>query len=139
MSGGGLVICIVMLVAGIAWLALPYLRASKVEHTPEGEKIRERLALVSAYERALLTVRDLDEDFRVGKLSEEAYTSERARWVEQGCALLEALEKSGGTPHKSRRAKTQPGPEPKTAASIDDSVEQAIAAYVRAREKSQHN
>jgi hypothetical protein len=139
MSGGGLIICMVMLVLGIAWLALPYLRGVKTEHTPEGEILHERLTLAAAYEQALLTVRDLDEDFQVGKLSEEAYSGERTRWIEQGAALLEALEKIGGAPKKTKRAKSQPSAEPARAASIDDSVEQAIAAYVRARDKSQHN
>jgi len=41
---------------------------------------------VAAYERILQTVRDLDEDYLVGKLPAEQYTAERARWMEQGAA-----------------------------------------------------
>lgn len=139
MSGGGLIVSIVMLVLGIAWLVLPYRRADKVEREGEREKMRERLTLSAAYERALLTVRDLDEDYQVGKLSQEAYAAERAHWVERGAALLEALEKAGGTVKKSKRAKAQSNSGSASASASDDPVEQAIAAYVRAREKSQHS
>jgi hypothetical protein len=139
MSGGGLIVSIVMLVAGIAWLVLPYVRSEKARGGAEDQKQRDQLKLSAAYERALLTVRDLDEDYQVGKLSQEAYASERARWVEEGAALLEALEKAGGTAKKSKRAKTQPSPEQTPAAANDDPVEQAIAAYVRAREKTKHS
>ena len=139
MSGGGLIISIVMLVLGVAWLVLPYLRGNKSESDSEREKSRERLVMSAAYERVLLTVRDLDEDFQVGKLSEEAYASERTQWVEHGAALLEALEKAGGAPKKNKHAKAKPKPEPVTVSASDDAVEQAIAAYVRAREKSQHS
>lgn len=139
MSGGGLIVSIVMLVLGVAWLVLPYLRPDKAERDGEREKVRERLTLSAAYERALLSVRDLDEDYQVGKLSEDAYASERAHWVERGAALLEALEKAGGTPKKGKRAKAQPNAAPVAASTGDDPVEQAIAAYIRAREKSQHS
>ena len=138
MSGGGLLISIVMLVLGVGWLLLPYLRRG-AEPGTESQKQRERLALAAAYERALLTVRDLDEDFQVGKLSQEAYQSERGQWVERGAALLEALEKAGGKPKKTRQTKPQPSPEPAPTTSGADPVEQAIAAYVRARENTKHS
>jgi hypothetical protein len=139
MSGGGLVVCIVMLVIGVAWLAMPYLRGAKTAHVLDGEKARERLTLAAGYERALVTVRDLDEDFQVGKLSAETYAAERERWLKIGAAQLEALEQAGGTPKKSKQAQTQPMTERTRSAEIDDSVEQAIAAYIRARDKAPHN
>lgn len=128
MSGGGLVIGIIIMLAGAAYLALPFLRANRASGSAEKE--RERLQLIAAYERALVTVRDLDEDFQVGKLAQATYESERARWTEHGVMLLELIEGSAAP-------KKQPKPRKatETVTADDDAVEQAIAAYVRAREQ----
>ncbi len=139
MSGGGFVVTVFLLVLGVAWLALPFLiRKAGVDYEA-GDKGRDRLNLASAYERALLMVRDLDEDYQLGKIPPETYAVERTRLVEQGASLLEALEKAGGTPKKGKRGKrgdqvVTPTPAP---ASDLDPVEQAIAAYTRAREQAQ--
>ncbi len=135
MSSTGLIVSIVMLLVGIAWLGLPYLRSNRLMLNQQREELLARPILAARYERAVATVRELDEDFQVGKLSQETYATERARWVEEGAALVEALEKSGGAPEraKAKKAKAvrQPAPAP-----TDDPVEQAIAAYARAREQS---
>ncbi len=129
MSLEGIVIAVIMLVVGIAWLALPFSRRAARQNAASPDIVREQLTLAAAYERALLSVRDLDEDYQMGKLSEQDYTAERAQWVERGGALLEALEKTGVKPGKlPRRIKAAPQ---NTEA---DPVEQAIAAYTRARE-----
>jgi hypothetical protein len=144
MSSGGLLISIGMLLIGLVWLALPYVRGSRTVLNEQRDALRERPQLAARYERALMTVRDLDEDYQVGKLSPEQYAAERARWVEEGAVLLEALEKTGGVPEKKAKktkvaVKTvQPvavDPAP-VATTNDDPVEQAIAAYVRAREQA---
>lgn len=133
MSSIGLIVSIVMLLGGIAWLGLPYLRGNRAALGVQREALRERPLLAARYERALLSVRELDEDYAVGKLSPEAYAAERARWVEEGAALLEALEKTGGAPErKARKEARHEAP----ASAADDPVEQAIAAYMRAREGS---
>lgn len=139
MSGGGLVVSILMLVLGIAWLVLPYLRGGSAGRAVDSEQQRQRASLIAAYERTLQTVRDLDEDFQVGKLSQDDYASERGMWVERGAALLETLEKTGGVSKKTKTAKSQSPAKVVSSATSDDPVEQAIAAYARAREKSQHN
>ncbi len=126
MSGGGLIIGIGMLLIGLAYLALPFLRGGKAT----SEQARERLNMIAAYERALMTVRDLDEDYQVGKLSEEAYTAERTRWTEHGVTLLQLLEvNEPKTSHKQRKSV-----ETTLITTNDDPVEQAIAAYVRTRD-----
>ncbi|MBK8031036.1 MAG: hypothetical protein IPK17_16430 [Chloroflexi bacterium] len=131
MSGGGLIIGIVMLLAGLAYLALPFVRGSRGSWETEQE--RERLRMIAAYERALVTVRDLDEDYHVGKLTQEIYEAERQRWTEHGAMLLQKLEETaaGDAKQNSKRRKTV---EPTV--SEEDAVEQAIAAYVRAREQT---
>jgi hypothetical protein len=135
MSSTGLIVSIVMLLGGLAWLGLPYLRGNRTALGVQRETLRERPTLAARYERALLSVRELDEDYSVGKLSPEAYATERARWVEEGAALLEALEKTSGAPdRKARKAARHETPPP--IADADDPVEQAIAAYMHAREGS---
>jgi hypothetical protein len=134
MSGFGLLITAVLLVVALAWLALPWLRKSRAGSVDPAQA-RERDALLTSYERILNTIRDLDEDFQVGKLSQAAYTAERARWAEQGAATLEALEKIGGRPAKAtgkKARKAAPAAAHETPA--EDPVEQAIAAYARARD-----
>ncbi|MBE2270398.1 MAG: hypothetical protein IAE80_19335 [Anaerolinea sp.] len=130
MSGEALVLSILILALGTLYLALPFIRGGKVKEN--SEQARERLKLVAAYERALMTVRDLDEDYQVGKLSQETYAAERARWTEHGAMLLEMIEQKNGEGKKSSK-RSKPAPETASAAD-DDAVEQAIAAYVRARE-----
>ena len=144
MSGAGFVVTVFLLVLGVAWLALPFLNRNVAVTYEEGDKGRDRLNLAAAYERALLMVRDLDEDYNLGKLPQDVYTAERARLIEQGAALLQAFEQSGGSlPTKSKRKKSDrqaavPAPAaPTPAAEEIDPVEQAIAAYTRAREQSQ--
>lgn len=139
MSSTGLIVSIVMLLGGLAWLALPYLRGNRAALSAQRDSLRERPLLAARYERALMSVRELDEDYAVGKLSPEVYATERARWVEEGAILLEALEKAGGAPErKGRHAKParHETPAPAAPATTEDPVEQAIAAYMRAREGS---
>ena len=134
MSGFGILITAVLLVLALAWLALPWLRQSRAGGL-DPVQARERDALLTSYERILNTIRDLDEDFQVGKLSQTAYTAERARWAEQGAATLEALEKIGGRPAKAPGKKGgKDAPAAAQEAPTDDPVEQAIAAYARARD-----
>lgn len=129
MSVTGILIGVLMLVGSLAWLAFPLLKrqdaARKTAVDPDQ---------VSAYERILQTVRDLDEDYLVGKLPAEQYTAERARWMEQGAAHLESLEKLTGKPAHKKSHHAKPTPAQVDTAGQDDAVEQAIAAYIRARE-----
>ena len=131
MSGGGLIFGIIILLAGLVYLALPFVRGSRGNWETAQE--RERLRMIAAYERALVTVRDLDEDYHVGKLTQEVYETERQRWIEHGALLLQKLEETaeGDAKKNSKRRKTV---EPTV--SEEDAVEQAIAAYVRAREQT---
>lgn len=130
MSGEGLIASIVILLLGIVYLALPFVRAGRSSAVTTEE--RERLKLIAAYERALMTVRDLDDDYAVGKLPEETYATERTRWTEHGAMLLELLEVKGDKQPAKRRKAVETPP---AALPDDDAVEAAIAAYVRAREQ----
>ncbi|GEM_PF-741071 len=139
MSTGSLIIVVAMLVLGVAWLAYPFIARGSSERQIERQKAREIANLTAAYERALMSVRDLDEDYQVGKLPAEVYAVERARWIEKGAAILEAIDKAGGAKPKKRHgskkvAQSTPITNVQTAANVEeDPVEQAIAAYMAAR------
>ncbi|MGQ9908218.1 MAG: hypothetical protein ACUVS2_05205 [Candidatus Flexifilum sp.] len=132
MSSEALILSLIMMAISIVVVALPLLRRSQLEQQRARES--ERLKLLAAYERALVTVRDLDEDYSIGKLPEEQYRAERAIWSERGAAILEMLEQYADVGHQPRvrgaAAKVPANP-------ADDPIESAIAAYIKAREQAQ--
>ncbi len=138
MSSAGLVLSLVVVVLTVAFLALPLIRARRAAASPsELLHQQQRAQLLNAYERVLLTIRELDEDFHTGKLSEEVYTSERAVWSEQGVTLLQSLERLNGQP-STRSAEVPRTAEQGTQIDkeLDDAVEQVIANYVKSRRGS---
>jgi cytochrome c-type biogenesis protein CcmI len=134
MSSGGLIIAILFIIIGAAWIFMPLWRATKAQSTT-AQTQKSRDELITAYERVLSAIRDLDEDHQTGKLNTKDYEAERAVWVERGVLILQALEQSGGLPTESENAGYLP---PTTSAdaplvSADDEVELAIARYVKSR------
>ncbi len=53
---------------------------------------RQRARALAYYERALMNVRDLDEDFATGKISAEEYHAERDLWASRGARVLQFLD-----------------------------------------------
>ncbi len=135
MSTEGIIAALVMVVIGLAWLALPLLRRKSSLNTQELARQKERAALLTTYERTLASIRDLDEDHLTGKLAQADYELERAHWAEQGVAILQELEKYGvKKPAKHSKAdgrqKSVPTTQADPDAQLDDAIEQAIAAYI---------
>lgn len=133
MSTEGTIAAVVMLIAGVAWLALPILRRRFAASADELAKQKERDALATVYERTLASLRDVEEDHLTGKLALADYEAERAHWMEQGVAVLQALEKLGGKkPAKLRKALAADQPAGKDAdAMLDEAIEQTIANYIK--------
>jgi hypothetical protein len=140
MSTEGTIAAVIMLIVGAIWLALPILRRKYATNSEELARQKEREILATTYERTLASLRDVDEDHLTGKLSEADYEAERAYWMEQAAAVLQALEKVGGQP-PGRAAK--PGKAAKAArveqpaeaadpdAMLDEAIEQTIANYIK--------
>lgn len=144
MSIEGLIITILILAITAYLLLLPVIRR---EHSLSGialKQLKDQEALLNEYERILATIRDLDEDFALGKLTSEAYTLERQEFAAQGASLLQALEKSTGQPLQNRQRKTAAvkAPVKKSAvnadpdAVLDDEIEKAIAHYIAAKQSA---
>ncbi|MFN8447734.1 MAG: hypothetical protein U0521_03835 [Anaerolineae bacterium] len=133
MSTEGTIAAVIMLLAGITWLALPILRRRFAPSSAELAQQKERDALTTAYERTLASLRDVEEDHLTGKLAQVDYEAERAHWMEQGVAVLQALDKAGGKPSaKLRRAALEPQPAaPDADRMLDDAIEQTIASYIK--------
>ena len=134
MSTEGTIAAIVMLVLGVAWLALPILRRRFSAGADELARQKERDALTTVYERTLASLRDVEEDHLTGKLAQADYEAERAHWMEQGVAVLQELEKLGGKKSAKLRkafAAEQPASDQDADAMLDDAIEQTIANYIK--------
>jgi hypothetical protein len=129
MSTEGTVAAAIMLVLGIAWLSLPILRRRLSASVEDVRRQKERDALTSAYERTLTSLRDVEEDFLTGKLAQADYEVERARWMEQGVTVLQALEKFGGPTLRRSQPPSAAPADPD--ALLDDAIEQTIANYIK--------
>jgi hypothetical protein len=129
MSTGGLFLSVVIFILGALWLAQPILRRKTAYNGTSQAKERE--VLLTEYERVLSTIRDLDEDFNIGKLSKAAYDAERSYRTKQGVEILQALEKLGVS-KPAEKLKKQAKAQPDADAVLDAAIEQAIASYVSA-------
>jgi hypothetical protein len=136
MSIEGLGISLLILGLGIAFLAQPFLRRSAVPKDAALQEQKHRETLLVSYERILTTIRDIDEDYQLGKLPQDAYAELREQWAEQGAAVLESLEKLNGRKPKDKKTADKAAPD--ADAVLDDAIEQAIANYVKAKSSAGH-
>ncbi len=79
---------------GVTVLALAYVLRPLWEDRSRGEA-PARPALQAQYERVLGMLRDLETDWRTGKIPDEDYHELRRRYLEEGAALLRALQEEG--------------------------------------------
>lgn len=120
----GLIGLAVMVVGGLLAMIYPFIT---VRSNPSSNKKRHlnlsRDELLASYERVLSTMRDLEDDFKSGKMQAEDYEEERVYWSQYGVRLLQLLE--GSVPvddepvHDMDDANIQ----------LDQSVEEAIQNY----------
>ena len=82
-----------------------------------------------------MTIRDLDEDYNTGKLSSDAYETEREYWSAQGVQLLQQLQVKGinvSAVNKTAKASHSSQKESDPEQVLDEAIEDAIRAYVQA-------
>lgn len=110
MSVPGLLLALILSVIALAVVARPLLRPARREPTVKEGRLPQGERVARYYERALTNIRDLEEDYSTGKISEEAYTTERELWVARGIRLLRALDRieredaAGGNADEVERA-----------------------------------
>ncbi len=127
MSLEGLVVSVTLLVIAVLWIAAPLLSRRLVRSDDAAQKQRDRL--LTSYERVLNNLRDLDEDFATGKLVAEDHDLEREQLVQRGIRILMELDKlDTASTHAERASAPSTG---KANQSVDQSIEEAVAAYRR--------
>lgn len=104
----------------LLWVAAPLLR-----HRPRFADQSEAILierLHTHYERVLTALRDLEEDYGVGKLSQARYSAERESWVAQGIEILAELDRVGALSTADQTVG-------ELDAAVDHQIEKAVAAY----------
>ncbi|GAB4232324.1 MAG: hypothetical protein Kow00109_04720 [Acidobacteriota bacterium] len=91
-----------LLVGLVLYVAWPFFREETRSWEEDGEA--EPLARLTAEkEEALENLKDIEMDFRMGKLSEEDYRRLREEWEMKAVAVLEQLDRLKGRGRKSSR------------------------------------
>ncbi len=88
MSIGGLIITLALVLIATVVVARPLFRFAPGRLTADANLQLQRERVDSYYERVLTNIRDLDEDFKTGKIAEADYREEREVWVYRGVRLL---------------------------------------------------
>jgi hypothetical protein len=136
MSIEGIILSIVIFAIGIVWLAFPFV--TKNQSHKQMAKQQDRQSLLNAYERLLARLRDLDEDYHLGKMPDADYQIERQQLTERGAALLAKIESTlvGTMPHATP---TLLETETEADTELDAAIESAIANYIATtQEEKEH-
>lgn len=123
MSVMGIIAAIFVLGVGLAWVFSPLFLA-RFEFGAEAKRRQEQDELLALYERVVVVIRDLDDDFNTGKLPRAEYEVDRERWTQRGVEIMQALEKINGGSIKDKAQQAEH--------EFDDAIESAIKQYVTA-------
>ena len=92
MSIAGLVFFLVAVVITGALVITPLLRRGRQQTAEEVHIQKQRERLLVYYERVLTNLRDLDEDYATGKMSDHTYALERGEWEQRGIQVLKTID-----------------------------------------------
>ncbi|MFZ3079610.1 MAG: zinc ribbon domain-containing protein [Bellilinea sp.] len=95
MNTFALVIGFALLVLSLLYVALPFRTAASAQKSSRAALKRpgvSKQALVESHQKAILALRDLDFDYRAGKVSDDDYSSLRANLIAQAAASYQRLE-----------------------------------------------
>lgn len=97
---------------------------------------QDRQSLLNAYERLLARLRDLDEDYKLGKMPQADYEVERLQLADRGATLLAQIEKSlGGLKYDEISTSVN---DVKADVELDTAIEAAIANYIAKTQDKEH-
>jgi len=126
MSDAGILSAVILILISLIIVCYPLLS----RHIALGDQARQRRLhdeLITSYERVVATIRDLDEDFRTGKLNESDYRPEREQWVSRGITFLQQIEEVGPLP---QHVVTPAAVADELDDDADAQIEDAIAHYM---------
>ena len=136
----GAVLLLLALLLGVGFfLAAPLLRGAKPPALDESPEIS---ALLAERDRVITALQDLDFDFKLGKVPEEAYPDQRATLLQQGTAVLRKLDELMPAASRSSRSTANASERIEAAALreadrggnlADDQIESMLAARRAAR------
>jgi rubrerythrin len=132
----GAILLIVALLLGVGlYLAAP-LMDNRIRRAPEGNQ--EISSLMAERDRVINALQELDFDFRLGKIPEEDYPSQRTDLLQKGAEVLKKLDaltsaKSGDNDFENRlekavAARRADAARTSTAQISDDDIESMLAA-----------
>ncbi len=84
-----------LLLTGLALIIVAYPLLRQPEST--GALRSSQRNLDTNYQRVLINIRDLDEDFATGKLDAHSYHDEREAWARRGIELLRQIDEQTKT------------------------------------------
>ncbi len=134
MSIEGILLSAAIFAIGLVWLAQPFV-SKNVSHDALSRQ-QDRQSLLNAYERLLARLRDLDEDYNLGKMPQADYETERLQLTERGATLLSQIEKAflglkyDEIPTSVKDASAD--------VELDTAIEAAIANYVAKTQDKEH-
>lgn len=125
----GLALALIAIVG--LWIAAPILNRNlrKLSTGMVVERGRDRL--LSHYERLLNNIRDLDEDFATGKITEADHEFEREKLVQQGIAVLKEID----TVAEHVAAPSEYQIDSDLDAAVDSRLDQQIEQAIKSRRK----
>lgn len=93
MSIGGLLITLALVLIATVVVARAFFRFAPSRLAADANLQLQRERIHSYYERVLINIRDLDEDFQTGKIAQADYHEEREVWVYRGIRLLRVADR----------------------------------------------
>lgn len=118
----------ILIAAGVLLFIFTPLFGTHGTITQTSGREKRRRELLEQRDMAYEAIRELDFDYRMGKVEDDDYRQTRARYTTQAVELMKALDKTNG-----RADHHDPVPETQK---VGDSIENEIATIRRARNKN---
>ena len=112
MDLGAILVLLALLIAVGLFLAAPLMRGARPRPLDE---LPEVSALLAERDRVINALQELDFDFKLGKVPEDAYPAQRSELLQRGASILKELDRLA--------------PEAATDSDASDRIEQAVAAH----------
>jgi hypothetical protein len=133
MDLGAILILLALLLGVGLFLAAPLMRNA---HPPSMEESQEISELLAERDRTINSLQELDFDFNLGKVPEEAYPEQRASLLQRGAAILQKLDelapqasrKTAASPATARIERAAAAGEGSGGVLADDRIESLLAA-----------
>ena len=132
MSVAGLAIALILFLIALVAVAYPFWRPAGVKVAADANLRRQRERVRRYYERVLVNIRDLDEDYLTEKLSEADFQAEREVWVNRGVRLLKVQDSLD-----AQHSLVDDGAV--DAEEIDKAIETAVRAYRDGKAPAYHD